>query len=412
MHKSLSYKALRDYFKTEKQILKEKFKEETKEKIKELIKTNQINEIDPIHGTALNRAIKIKDKKIILKLLDNNADTIKSLVFLIEKNKDIKEIKQFVYTFYSDNLLWFSIKFLIEKHRSIQDIKQLIDSSLSKTIIDFTVLQAVKNHKSLEDIRELIGSSKVSHDGLYEAVVQGRLDLVKYFIEEKRFDVNTTIDDPVHGGSILSIAIMNDRTDVMDYLLTKEAIASQGVISAIIKGNVKILEKLFKYGATAHDHSEDPVALVVSDAIAAYEPNYKALGSKPEHEPFTYIAMLRVLLEHGGNPNAVMLERGKVVLLALNSLIDKPENPTYKDICRLLIKHKADISIFNPDNDKHKKYITIIDLLKAEIIQEAETGSRLAAKSKFFSLEDLNKLDEETSLGGDTTELFNSKFEG
>ncbi len=61
MRKSLSFKALRDSLKTEKQLLKEKFKEETKEKIKELIKTNQINEIDPIHGTALNRAIKIKD---------------------------------------------------------------------------------------------------------------------------------------------------------------------------------------------------------------------------------------------------------------------------------------------------------------------------------------------------------------
>ncbi len=208
---------------------------------------------------------------------------------------------------------------------------------------------------------------------------------------------------------------MNDCTDVMDYLLIKGAIASQGVISAIIKGNVEILEKLFKYGATAHGHSEDPVALVVSDAIAAYEPNYKALGSKPEHEPLTYIKMLRFLLEHDGNPNAVMLERGKVVLLALNSLIDTPENPTYKDICKLLIKHKADISIFNPDNDKHKKYITIIDLLKAEIIQdnniETSPGSRLAAKSKFFSLEDINKLDEETSLGGDTTELFDAKFE-
>lgn len=55
MRKSLSFKALRDSLKTEKQLLKEK--------IKELIKTNQINKIDPIHGTALNRAIKIKDKK-------------------------------------------------------------------------------------------------------------------------------------------------------------------------------------------------------------------------------------------------------------------------------------------------------------------------------------------------------------
>ncbi|MCC8419122.1 MAG: hypothetical protein LN590_06230 [Rickettsia endosymbiont of Glossina mortisans submortisans] len=84
MRKSLSFKTLRDSLKTEKQLLKEK--------IKELIKTNQINEIDPIHGTALNRAIKIKDKKIILKLLDNNADTIKSLVFLIEKNIEAYKI--------------------------------------------------------------------------------------------------------------------------------------------------------------------------------------------------------------------------------------------------------------------------------------------------------------------------------
>ncbi|WP_156147404.1 hypothetical protein [Rickettsia endosymbiont of Ixodes pacificus] len=32
--------------------------------------------------------------------------------------------------------------------------------------------------------------------------LQGRLDLVKYFIEEKGFDVNTTIDDPVYGSAI------------------------------------------------------------------------------------------------------------------------------------------------------------------------------------------------------------------
>lgn len=158
MHKSLSYKALRDYFKTEKQILKEK----TKEEIKQLITNKEINEIDPVHGTALNRAVKIKDNKIIFKLLDEKADTIKPLLFLIDNNKDIKEIKQFVYTFDSESLLCFSIKNLIKTHRSIQDIKQLIDSSPSKTIIDFTVLQAVKNQKSLEDIRELIGSSKVS----------------------------------------------------------------------------------------------------------------------------------------------------------------------------------------------------------------------------------------------------------
>ncbi|WP_395476318.1 hypothetical protein [Rickettsia endosymbiont of Pantilius tunicatus] len=55
MYRSFSFKALRDSFKNEKQILKEK--------IKELIKTKKINDVDPIHGTALNRAVKIGDKK-------------------------------------------------------------------------------------------------------------------------------------------------------------------------------------------------------------------------------------------------------------------------------------------------------------------------------------------------------------
>lgn len=313
MHKSLSYKALRDYFKTEKQILKEK----TKEEIKQLITNKEINEIDPVHGTALNRAVKIKDNKIIFKLLDEKADTIKPLLFLIDNNKDIKEIKQFVYTFDSESILCFSIKNLIKTHRSIQDIKQLIDSSPSKTIIDFTVLQAVKNQKSLEDIRELIGSSKVSPDGLYEAVRLGRLDLVKYFIEEKGVDINTKIDHAAHGGAILSIATMEEHIDIIDYLLISKAMASQGVISAITKRNVTILEKLFDHGAEASGvYSEDPVALVVCAAIESYEPNYNPLP-KEEQVLLKYVEMLKCLLEHGGNPDAVILERSSVVLVAL-----------------------------------------------------------------------------------------------
>lgn len=99
----------------------------------------------------------------------------------------------------------------------------------------------------------------------------------------------------------LSIATMEEHTDVMDYLLTKGAIPSQGVISAIIKVNVKILEKLFEYGATARgDYSEDPVALVVCGAIEAYEPNYNKAPPK-EQDLLKYVEMLKFLLEHDGN---------------------------------------------------------------------------------------------------------------
>ncbi|WP_232505940.1 MULTISPECIES: hypothetical protein [unclassified Rickettsia] len=54
MKKSSSL-ALGNFFKTKKQILKAD--------IQKLIKTNQINYVDPKHGTALNRAIKLKDEK-------------------------------------------------------------------------------------------------------------------------------------------------------------------------------------------------------------------------------------------------------------------------------------------------------------------------------------------------------------
>ncbi|WP_052458468.1 hypothetical protein [Rickettsia asembonensis] len=157
--------------------------------------------------------------------------------------------------------------------------------------------------------------------------------------------------------------------------------------------------------------------------------------------------MLKCLLEHGGNPDAVILERSSVVLVALNALIDKPKNPIYKDVCKLLIKHKADISMFKHSLVKHQKYITIIEMLKAEITQEeiidlfhnlpyqevfeentealataahilpleggyvsdanteTKTGSRLVeiAKSQFFSLNEIKALGEDTpNLDGDT----------
>ncbi|WP_051965285.1 hypothetical protein [Rickettsia tamurae] len=183
---------------------------------------------------------------------------------------------------------------------------------------------------------------------------------------------------------------------------------------------------MFEYGATARgDYSEDPVALVVCGAIEAYEPNYNKAPPK-EQDLLKYVEMLKFLLEHDGNPNALILERGIVVLVALNALIDKPENPIYKDICKLLIKHEADTSKHN--NDKHKKYIAIIEKLKAEIIQETsinnvnvseanietKTGSRLGetVKSKFFLLDEINTLSEsQTPLGGDIKNIFNSELE-
>ncbi|KJW02585.1 hypothetical protein REIP_0596 [Rickettsia endosymbiont of Ixodes pacificus] len=75
-----------------------------------------------------------------------------------------------------------------------------------------------------------------------------------------------------------------------------------------------------------------------------------------------------------------------------------------------------------------RKYIAIIEKLKAEIIQETsinnvnvseanietKTGSRLGetAKSKFFSLDEINTLGEsQTPLGGDIKDIFNSELE-
>ena len=55
---------------------------------------------------------------------------------------------------------------------------------------------------------------------------------------------------------------MGELTNVIDYLLEKGAIPSQGVISAILKGNVEILKKLFECGAKVdNSYSEDLVGI-------------------------------------------------------------------------------------------------------------------------------------------------------
>jgi hypothetical protein len=112
-----SYKALGNFFKTEKQILKAD--------IQKLIKTNQIN-----------------DEKVIAELLKKDIDVDKAIYFAISHGSTLKQIKTLI--------------------------------SLS--------------------------ASKLPNEYLYKAVNQGRLDLVQYFIEEKNFDVNTTINNPLHGG--------------------------------------------------------------------------------------------------------------------------------------------------------------------------------------------------------------------
>lgn len=366
MKKSSSL-ALGNFFKTKKQILKAD--------IQKLIKTNQINYVDPKHGTALNRAIKLKDEKIITELL--------------AKKVDINE----------------AIYFAIGHEYTLEEIKTLISLS----------------------------SSELPDEYLYKAVHQGRLDLVQYFIEEKNFDVNTTINNPLHGGAILSIATMGEHIDVINYLLKNGAIASQGVISAILKGNIEILEKLFEYGATAHDgYSEDLVALLVNAAIPANDPTYcKSSNSETKEDLSNYVETLKFLLEHDGNPNAEFLERGTVILIALSALMDEPKNDTYKDICKLLIQYGADTS-------KFKSYTETINNLKKEIIEDmkvvdksdfkdegyvsdsaeadqlSKKGSKLvdtSSKSVFFSLEEIIEKNP-TTLGGETdivkSEFFNS----
>ncbi|HJD64625.1 MAG TPA: ankyrin repeat domain-containing protein [Rickettsia endosymbiont of Diachasma alloeum] len=293
--------ALGNFFKTKKQILKAD--------IHKLIKTNQTNYVDPKYGTALNRAIKLKDEQIIAELLARKVDIDKAIYF------------------------------------------------------------AIGHEYTLEEIKTLISLSpaELPDEYLYKSVHKGRLDLVKYFIEEKGFDVNTTINNPVHGGAILSIATMEEHTKVIDYLLKKGATPSQGVISAIIKGNVKILKKLFEYGATAHDgYSEDLVALLVNAAIPANDPTCcKSSDSETKEDLSNYVEILKFLLEHGGNPNAEILERGTVILIALSALMDEPENVIYKNICKLLIQHGADTS-------KFKSYTKTITMLKKEMGLEAK----------------------------------------
>lgn len=219
---------------------------------------------------------------------------------------------------------------------------------------------------------------------------------------------------------------MGEHIDVINYLLKNGAIASQGVISVILKGNIEILEKLFEYSATAHDgYSKDLVALLVNAAIPANDPTYcKSSNSETKEDLSNYVETLKFLLEHGDNPNAEFLERGTVILIALSALMDEPKNDTYKAICKLLIKHKADTS-------KVKSYTETIIKLKEEIIKDmkvvdksdfkdegyvsdsaeanqlSKKGSKLvdtSSKSVFFSLEEI--IDEKpTSLGGDVKDI-------
>ncbi|WP_395476320.1 hypothetical protein [Rickettsia endosymbiont of Pantilius tunicatus] len=178
--------------------------------------------------------------------------------------------------------------------------------------------------------------------------------------------MNTTINNPLHGGAILSIAAIQELIDVINYLLEKKAIPSQGVISAILKGNVEILKKLFEYGATAKDnYSEDLVALLVNAAIPANDPTYcKSSNSETKEDLSNYVKTLEFLLKHGGNPNAEILERGTVILIVLSALMDEPKNDKYKAIGKLLIKHGA-------DTPKFKSYTEIINnLIIEEIIEK------------------------------------------
>lgn len=277
-------------------------------------------------------------------------------------------------------ILKAEIKKLIKANK-INDEK-VIAELLEKDIdIDKAIYFAISHGSTLKQIKTLISlsASKLPNEYLYKAVHQGRLDLVQYFIEEKGFSVNTTMDNHVHGGAILSIATMGEHIDVIDYLLKNGAIASQGVISAILKGNVEILEKLFKYGATAHDgYSEDLVALLVNAAIPADDPTYcKSSDSKTKKDLSNYVKMLELLLEHGGNPNAEFLERGPVILIALSALMDEPKNDTYKAICKLLIKHKADTS-------KFKSYTETINNLKKEIIEDMKVVNKSDFKDEGY----------------------------
>ncbi len=163
-----------------------------------------------------------------------------------------------------------------------------------------------------KEIKKLISlsSSKLPDEYLYKAAHKGRLDLVQYFIEEKGFSVNTTMDNHVHGGAILSIDTMGEHIDVIDYLLKKGAIASQGVIPAILNGNVEILEKLFKYGATARDgYSEDLVALLVNTAIPANDPTYSDSSFSETKKDLSNYAKLTLCLVL----NIVKMENAAVV---------------------------------------------------------------------------------------------------
>ncbi len=358
---------------------------------------------------------------------------ISKLEQLKAENKDLQTKKDKAERL--NRSLEYSRKTAKDENIELKDEKIITELLAKKVDINEVIYFAIGHEYTLEEIKTLISlsSSELPDEYLYKAVHKGRLDLVQYFIEEKNFDVNTTINNPLHGGAILSIATMEEHIDVINYLLKNGAIASQGIISTILKGNVEILEKLFEYGATAHDdYSEDLVALLVNAAIPANDPTYcKSSNSETKKDLSNYVETLKFLLEHGGNPNAEFLERGTVILIALSALMDEPKNDTYKAICKLLIQYEADTS-------KFKSYTEAINKLKEEIIEDmkvinksdfkdegyisdsAETnqpskkGSKLvdtSSKSVFFSLEEIIEKNP-TTLGGETdivkSEFFNS----
>lgn len=76
-----------------------------------------------------------------------------------------------------------------------------------KVDIDKAIYFAIGHEYTLEEIKTLISLSpaELPDEYLYKSVHKGRLDLVKYFIEEKGFDVNTTINNPVHGSAIAKL---------------------------------------------------------------------------------------------------------------------------------------------------------------------------------------------------------------
>ncbi|WP_395476319.1 hypothetical protein [Rickettsia endosymbiont of Pantilius tunicatus] len=68
-------------------------------------------------------------------------------------------------------------------------IKKLINKLLDKKVdIDNAIYFAIGHEHTLEEIKTLISLSpaELLNEFLYKSVHKGRLDLVKYFIEEKK----------------------------------------------------------------------------------------------------------------------------------------------------------------------------------------------------------------------------------